>query len=172
MIELAFAAAVCAVLLALLWWYDSNGPREWDDLLSPAALQAYAFLQKKFQAEQRAVGWTYARTVAAPAGDFMRLADAGAAFLAGVVPDRLMLLRRLALYSRMAAAIAPPPNRLQVRLRSMSRSFAALAKPRPAADPQAWDRIRDVLKTLDDETLESFRIILASIAGPTQGMSQ
>jgi hypothetical protein len=148
-VEVAIAALAFAVIIAILWRYDS-GPTEWEDLLSLEALEAHELLRAKFQAEERVVDWTSTRAAAA-----------GATFLVGLVPDRLQLLRRLELYARILAAAAPAPRRLQVRLAVLRQGFATLEAARGDADELA--QAQQSLLELDQETLESCRVLALAV---------
>ncbi len=147
------ALASAAVVLALAWWYDSRKWGEWEDLLSPAAREAHAFLKKKYAAEERVAAWALAEALAS-----------GPDFLAGAIADRLALLRRLVLYERMAAAIAPPPARARMRLLLLRRSFLALLTPgRPTAATV------DSLRALDAETLDRCGQLFSCFTHPSTG---
>lgn len=150
MVEVAIAVVAAAVLLGLIAWHESRGPSEWEDLLSPDARDAFDFLRKKFDAEERAVAWGCSTAAAA-----------GAEFLVGLVPDRLQVLKRLELYARIIAAAAPAPHRLQVRMSALKSGFEALSGQ---ANVERLDRAQRDLKDLDRETLESCRVLARAVS--------
>jgi hypothetical protein len=146
-IELCVAVAAFLVMMATLWRYEARPVEEWEDLLSPAAREAHDALRKVFRGEEAAVTWAASRDALAEGPDV----------LAELVPGRLALIGRLRLYTRLAAALAPPEERLRTRLLLLRRSFAALLRA-PAADRAT------AFRSLDQETLESLQLVLNSIA--------
>jgi hypothetical protein len=153
---LALAGLAALLIVGILWWYDTRSSNEWEDLLSPEARDAWTFLQRKFEAEERAAA--FGCSVAAATG---------ARFLVGLVPDRLQLLRRLELYARIMAAAAPAPRRVEVRLAVLRHGFASLS---PAGDnTDELLRARLALRELDAQTLESCRIIALAVGEVRDG---
>ena len=150
MIELAVALFAGAALVGCVWWYDARGRGEWEALLSPEARQAQEVLRAKFRAEERAVSRSLDR---ADAGE-PRLAEAAARFIAGTVPERLQLLRRLELYWRLVSGIVPPPA---MRLRALQAGFRSLIRPERSND------VREELRALDAETLEACGMLLSML---------
>lgn len=163
MIEVAIAIAAGAVLAGLLWWYDSRQTTEWEDLLS--AEDVTDFLRAKFEAEQKALDWSCERAAAAENKvDAIRLLAGGAAFLAALIPERLVLLHRLTFYTRIVGAVAPPPQRMRLRLLMLRRGFAAIIRG-GRLEAEWLARAREDFKALDAQTLESCRILLSAVAG-------
>jgi hypothetical protein len=148
MIELAVALVAGAALVGSMWWYDARGRGEWEALLSHEARQAQEVLRAKFRAEERAVSSSLDRAEAGEA----RLAEAAARFIAGTVPERLRLLRRLELYWRLVSGIVPPPA---MRLRALQAGFQSLIRPGRLND------VRAELRALDAETLEACGVLLS-----------
>lgn len=132
MIEVALAVAAFAVLAGWVWWYDARGVGEWEDLVSPAAADAHALLSRKFRAEERA------------------------GLLAAIVPDRLQLLDRMMLFSRLAEAVTDRSGSRE-RIAELRLAFLTLAEGLP-------DGALGRLRALDEETLETFHMLLTSMA--------
>lgn len=138
MIELALAVAAAVVALSVMWWRDARRHSGWDDLLAADSHQTRAMLTAKFRAEER---------VATLSGD--------RGFMVALVPGRLQILQRLAVYERLVAAAAPPPERLGVRLRFLRRAFVAFAGTGVAS--------AESLAALDRDALESCRLLAAAV---------
>lgn len=137
MIEMAVAIAAVLITLGVMWWRDAHGPSGWEDLLAPDMLELQQQIAWKFETEERAA----------------RYSGGDAEYLAGLVPGRLAILRRLAVYERILSAAARPPDRLAVRLRVLQRGFKVLARPRANVD---------TLAALDRQALESCRVLIAA----------
>ena len=109
----AFAVLGCVVLLLVLGLYNERAAqRDWEEILSPSGQRAFRTLRERFEAEGSAVDFTYNRALRARrdrAGEAVRLLAVGYDFLASTTPDRLQLLRKLSVFSRMVSSMAPLP---------------------------------------------------------------
>src|SRR5262249_44204197 len=93
-IETMVAVTGALIAIAVLWWRDARGHSGWDDLLSSDIHEVQALIERKFSAEERVATWSRNEW-----------------FISELVPGRLMLVRRFAVYARIVAAAAPPPDR-------------------------------------------------------------
>jgi len=142
MIEMAVAVTAVLIAIGVMWWRDAHGPGGWEDLLAPDMLELQERIAWKFAMEERTARYS---------GD--------SEYLAGLVPGRLAILRRLAVYERILSAAARPPERLAIRLRVLQRGFKVLARPSANVD---------TLAALDRQALESCRVLIAA-AGLLEG---
>jgi hypothetical protein len=119
-----------AFLLLLAWRDELALERDWNALIHATPAQAaYEHVRKTLLLEQRAVDFTWGRAAEEEAAgrreEALRLLAVGYEYLSGVTGDRLRLLRRLRLYSRMVSGIAPLP-RFRRRLFVLQHGFRAL----------------------------------------------
>jgi hypothetical protein len=126
---------VVAVVLVRALNDDAEILRDWETVLSPWGRDMYRELQDRVEGEARMADYAYERALMARnAGSLeeaVRLLEVGLQVVERTSPDMVMLLRDMAVASRMAAAIAPiePLRPQQFRLPRLSTMavFAALA---------------------------------------------
>lgn len=135
MIEFAVAAAAVVIALGVMWWRDARGHSGWDDLFDPGMPELQDQIARKFSAEERA-----ARSF-------------GERFVAGLVPGRVQIVGRFAVYARILAAAAPLPGRVRERVARLRATFPALTD-QPSGS--------DALAKLDAEALDACRALTAA----------
>jgi hypothetical protein len=130
------AALLVASTIVLLAVVGLNNERlahaRWEMVLSAKGYQAFATLRRRFQAEQEAAEATYADALRArerSTEEALRLLDIGYDFLTYTTADRIALLKKLSLFSRLVFAMEPLPavGPRAFQLRSLSR-IAGLAR--------------------------------------------
>jgi hypothetical protein len=115
MVAAAFGIAVlgCVALLLVLGLYNERAAeRDWSEILSPSGQRAFRTLRQRFEAEEQATTYTYGRALrlrSQSSGEAVRLLAVGQDFLASTTPERLRLLKRLSVFSRMVSSMAPLP---------------------------------------------------------------
>jgi hypothetical protein len=128
----ALIVASTIVLLAVVGLNnEQRAHARWEMVLSAKGYQAFATLRQRFLAEQEAAQATYEDALQArerSTEEALRLLEIGYGFLAYTTADRMALLKKLSLYSRLVFAMEPlPPVRPHAfQLRSLSR-IAGLA---------------------------------------------
>ncbi len=160
MIELLAGVGAAILVVVMVALYERRPTTEWEDLLSPDARAAFDYLKQKAALEERLVDKSREWAAAAESrAEVARLLAASADYVIGLADDRVALVRKLQLYSRIVAAVAPRDERLRLRLSVLRRSFAALAQQRTEVD------LGERFKALDQETVEACRVLILDVAG-------
>ena len=129
------ALGVIVVLLVRALNDDAEILRDWETVLSPWGRDMYRELQDRVEGESRMADYAYERALmarnAGSLDEAVRLLEVGLRVVERTSPEMVILLRDMAIASRMAAAIAPveplrPQNFRLPRLSTMA-VFAALA---------------------------------------------
>jgi len=157
-IEVGTAVFGLALLVGALWWYDTRGHDTWEALLSPDVRVAQEMLQKKFGLEEGVISWSHRQAACAEGAEIVRLAEAGARFVAGMADERVHVIRRIELYWRLVSAAVPTPA---LRLHALRAGFRSVVRP---GGPEQLAIASDAFRALDAETLEAFRLLVSTVS--------